>query len=90
MSELIAVIYAVGALLSALAAFLAWAARLWWGKEFAAAKDETIHAKEAQIAVLKEQFDATVKAKDAQLESYKELTPVRVLSSGVSSSSASG
>lgn len=85
-------IYAVTVLASSLAAVLAWASKLWWAKEYTAAKDETIKAKEAQIASLKaalEQVQAlageTAKAKDAQIESLKnevqnlrELSPVKL------------
>jgi len=42
---------------SALAAVLAWAAKLWWSKEYAAAKDEIISAKEAQIELLKNEIE---------------------------------
>ena len=85
-------IYAISALASALAAVLAWAAKLWWAKEYRAAKDETIKAKEAQIASLKASIDGiqvlsseTAKAKDAQIETLKneiqnlrELTPMKI------------
>ena len=37
---------------SLLSSGLAWAARLLWSKEFAAAKGETIRAKDAQTATL--------------------------------------
>jgi hypothetical protein len=60
----VAGIYAIAALASSLAAVLAWAAKLWWAKEFAAAKDETIHAKEAQIELLK-----------LEVQNLPELTP---------------
>lgn len=51
-------------LLSLLAAILAWLAKLRWSKEYAAAKDETIRAKDAQIDALKQ-----------QIENLKDLTP---------------
>jgi hypothetical protein len=60
-------IYAIAALFSALAAVLAWAAKLWWAKEFKAAKDETIKAKDAQIELLK-----------TQIEGLRELSPMKV------------
>lgn len=60
-------IYAIAAISSALAAVLAWAAKLWWAKEFSAAKEETIKAKDAQIELLK-----------AQIESLRELSPMKV------------
>ena len=60
-------IYAIITLLSIVAAILAWIAKLWWAKEYRAAKDETIKAKEAQIEVLK-----------TQIENLKELNPVKI------------
>lgn len=54
-------------LLNALGGVLAWSAKLRWSKEFAAAKDETIKAKEAQIEALK-----------TQIEILLELTPMKV------------
>jgi len=71
----------IAAVLSALASVLAWAARLIWGREFAAAKDETIKAKEAQLVTK----DETIKAKDAQIEGLtqrlkeeRELNPMMI------------
>lgn len=60
-------IYAIGALASAIAAVLAWLAKLKWSSEYGKAKDETIKAKEAQISSLKE-----------QLAYYKDLTPMKI------------
>ena len=60
-------IYAIASICSALAAILAWAAKLWWAKEFREAKNETIKAKEAQIELLK-----------AQIENLRELSPMKV------------
>lgn len=60
-------IYAFAALASSLAAVLAWASKLWWAKEYAAAKDETIHAKEAQIELLK-----------TEVQNLRELTPMKL------------
>jgi DNA repair exonuclease SbcCD ATPase subunit len=57
----------ITALLAALAAVLAWAAKLWWGKEYADAKDEIIKAKDAQIAVL-----------EREVKSLSELTPMKL------------
>ena len=57
----------VTAIANAIAAVLAWAAKLWWGKEYGAAKDEIIRAKDAQIETL-----------DSQLSSLRELTPMRI------------
>jgi hypothetical protein len=85
-------IYVITVLASALAAVLAWAAKLWWAKEYSAAKDETIKSKEAQIASLKAALEhiqtlagETAKAKDAQIEGLKseiqnlrELSPVKL------------
>jgi DNA repair exonuclease SbcCD ATPase subunit len=71
----------ITAALSAVASVLAWAARLVWGREFAAAKDETIKAKEAQLVTK----DETIKAKDAQIEGLtqrlkeeRELNPMTI------------
>ncbi len=60
-------IYAGAIFASALATILAWVAKLWWSKEYAAAKDETIRAKDAQIAAL-----------EAQLDTFRELTPMKI------------
>lgn len=67
-------IQALTALAAAVSAALAWAAKLWWSREFAAAKDETIKARQAQIdtlnSALKEQAtakDETIHAREAQV-----------------------
>jgi hypothetical protein len=60
-------LYAVGAIASALAAVLAWAAKLWWGKEHAAAQSKLIDAKDAQIASL-----------EREIETLRELTPMKI------------
>jgi chromosome segregation ATPase len=60
-------LYIISAIASSLAAVLAWAAKLWWGREFASAKDEIIKAKEVQIELLKD-----------EINSLKELTPMKV------------
>lgn len=60
-------IYTIAALASALAAVLAWAAKLWWAREFGAAKDEIIRAKDAQIELLK-----------SEIQNLKELTPMKI------------
>ncbi len=60
-------VYVIAAIASSIAAVLAWAAKLWWGKEYGAAKDETIKAKNAQIEVLKK-----------QIENLRELTPMKI------------
>ena len=46
------VVFAVAAVCSALASVLAWVAKIRWSREFTDAKNETIKAKEAQLAVL--------------------------------------
>jgi hypothetical protein len=38
-------LYLVASLASAVAAVLAWAAKLWWSKEYAEAKNEIINSK---------------------------------------------
>ncbi|MDO9371513.1 MAG: hypothetical protein Q7U07_02825 [Gammaproteobacteria bacterium] len=60
-------IYVISAIASSIAAVLAWAAKLWWSKEYGAAKDEIIKAKEAQIEALK-----------GEIESLKEMTPMKI------------
>lgn len=72
-------------LLATMAAILAWVAKLRWSKEYAAAKDETIKAKEAQLVALQAQTEETIKTKDAhlqiltgQLEHLKYLTPMKL------------
>lgn len=60
-------LYLGTSLASALAAVLAWAAKLWWGKEHIAAKNETIAAKESQIELL-----------GREIEMYRELTPMKI------------
>jgi response regulator RpfG family c-di-GMP phosphodiesterase len=57
----------ITSLLSAIAAVLAWAAKLRWSKEYAAAKDEVIKAKEAQIEFLKN-----------EIETLRELSPIKI------------
>jgi hypothetical protein len=58
-------IIAVG--LNAASSVLAWAAKLWWSKEYAESKNQTIAAKEAQIEVL-----------NAQIASLRELNPMKI------------
>ena len=60
-------IYGLAALSSAVAAVLAWLAKLWWGKEYGAAKDAVIQAKDAQIEVLQREVQA-----------LQQLTPMRI------------
>ncbi len=60
-------IYGLSALASALAAALAWAAKLWWGKEHQKAQEKLVEAKDAQIASLHQQVD-----------NLRELTPMRI------------
>jgi DNA repair exonuclease SbcCD ATPase subunit len=60
-------LYAIAAVSSAVAAVLAWVAKLWWGKEYAAAKQEIIEAKNAQIQAL-----------EREIESLKSLTPMKI------------
>lgn len=60
-------LYAAGALASALAAVLAWLAKLKWSREYGLAKDEVIRAKDAQIELLKE-----------EVEGLREMTPMKI------------
>jgi HD-GYP domain-containing protein (c-di-GMP phosphodiesterase class II) len=57
----------ITAFFSAIAAVLAWAAKLRWSKEYAAAKDEVIKAKESQIELLK-----------IQIQVLQDLSPVKI------------
>lgn len=57
----------LSALASAISAALAWAAKLWWSKEYIAAKDEIIKSKDAQIDLL-----------NAQIKSLQDLTPMKI------------
>ena len=61
------IIYAIGASAGAIAAVLAWVAKIRWSKEYRMALDESIQAKDAQIDTLKEQLTA-----------YKELSPMKI------------
>ena len=54
-------ISAAAALGSAIAAVLAWLAKIWWGKEFASAKNEVITAKEAHIQMLEKELANALK-----------------------------
>lgn len=67
MAEWSTVLALGGAALSAGASVLAWLAKLRWGQEYAAAKDETIKAKQAQIEAL-----------ELSLRELKELSPMRI------------
>lgn len=57
----------ISTLLSSLSAVFAWIAKIWWSKEQIDAKNEIICSKEEQIKLLK-----------YQIETYKELTPMRI------------
>jgi hypothetical protein len=85
MTNWLAAAYALAAVLSALAACLAWAARVRWSSDFAAAKDETIRSKDTQIQALQRSKDEMIQAKDAQLQTLqlqldnlRELTPMKI------------
>jgi chromosome segregation ATPase len=60
-------IQAIAAIASGLAAVLAWVAKIRWSNEFAAAKDETIRAKEAQIEFL-----------EREIKGLQEMTPMKI------------
>src|SRR5947208_229939 len=70
MSELL---YAIGTLVSAAAAVLAWVAKLKWSKEFRDAKDATIQAKEDQIKTLQARHEASAAENDAVLKAKDAL-----------------
>lgn len=63
--EIINALITLGAIV---AAILAWVAKIRWAKEYAAAKDETIKAKEAQLEVLRERINA-----------LRDLTPPKLM-----------
>jgi hypothetical protein len=91
-TDWIFVILILTALFNAVGGVLAWGARLWWGREYGAAKDETIRAKESQIANLNSHIEKLgaaqaeiIRAKEAQIELMKieiqnlrELTPMKL------------
>lgn len=60
-------LYPIAAMASALAAVLAWLAKLRWSKEYAAAKDEVIRAKDARIETL-----------EREIQGLRELTPMKI------------
>jgi hypothetical protein len=77
--EATTLIYAIAAALSGLSAVLAWLAKLKWSKEYIAAKDEIIRAKEAQIKQLQdmtpmkieEYFHSVVRQLEANIDFLK-------------------
>jgi ABC-type phosphate transport system auxiliary subunit len=64
----------IAAIMSGIAAVLAWAAKLRWSKEYAAAKDETIKAKEAVIQAK----EAQIQVAEREVASLRELTPMKI------------
>ena len=82
----------VASLASAVAAILAWIAKIRWSDEYSKAKDETIKAKDtliqvkdAQLQTLITNKDEIMKAKDEQIKvlerevnSLNELTPMKI------------
>jgi hypothetical protein len=54
-------------ILSLVGGILAWVAKIRWSKEYSVAKDETIKAKEAQMQAI-----------ERELQTYKELTPMKL------------
>jgi chromosome segregation ATPase len=63
-------IYAIASIASGLAAVLAWAAKIWWGREHIAAKNEIIKAKEAEIETLKTQYETIKELSSPLLREY--------------------
>jgi len=57
----------ITSLACAIAACLAWAAKIFWSKEYRIAKDETIKSKDEQIRLLEREIDF-----------YKDLTPMKI------------
>jgi hypothetical protein len=90
--DMMSSLQALTPLAALIAAILAWLAKLRWSKEFAAAKDEAIKAKDAEIAALKTQIsrvgntkDEVIKAKDPQLavldreiQNFRDITPMKL------------
>ena len=82
----------VASLASAVAAILAWVAKIRWSDEYSRAKDETIKAKDtlievkdAQLQTLITNKDEIIKAKEEQIKvlerevhSLNELTPMKI------------
>ena len=82
----------LASLASAIAAMLAWIAKIRWSDEYSKAKDETIKAKDtliqvkdAQLQTLITNKDETIKAKEEQIKvlerevkSLNELTPMKI------------
>ncbi len=72
-------------LAATIAAILAWAAKLWWSKEFGAAKDAQIASLQSQITNLTNTHTELIKAKNAQIvflerqiKSLQELNPTKL------------
>lgn len=59
--------YAISAVASVIAAILAWVAKIRWSQEYAEAKNETLKAKDAQIALL-----------EREIQTFQELTPMKL------------
>jgi hypothetical protein len=78
--------------LALIGAILAWVAKLRWSKEFAAAKDEALKAKNEQVTTLEKTVSSlqttqeqTIRAKDAEIaalqrevQTYQNLTPMKL------------
>ena len=60
-------VYLASTLISALAAALAWTAKILWSKQYAAAKDEIIKAKDEKILLLQR-----------EVKGYQEMTPMKI------------
>ncbi|MEW5870754.1 MAG: hypothetical protein AB1894_15885 [Chloroflexota bacterium] len=72
--DLIQLIQIITTLASAIAAVLAWCAKIAWSKEFAIAKNETIKAKEAEIKAR----DAFIATLEREINSLRELSPMKI------------
>ena len=64
------IIYIVTALISSVAALAAWIAKILWSQQYAAAKDEIIKAKDAQISALKDQISFLEQCNSKKLREY--------------------
>jgi hypothetical protein len=69
--DMMSSLQALTPLAALIAAILAWLAKLWWSKEFAAAKDAEIAALKTQVGNLTNAHAELVKAKDAEIAAVR-------------------
>lgn len=75
MSEMLSLIQATGTLAAAVAAVLAWVAKIRWSEEFKAAKEAEIQALKTHHEQFKEAKDAEFAVVEARLETLRQLDP---------------